>query len=167
KNRKYRGIIEPPIHFDATARKDREAVIRNGMEKLIKKFEEYIEKYPDQWYYILNTEQALESFDDFDQSVCFVGHSHIPAIFRKDTEGNCLKTIADSFQLDDVSKYIINVGSVGQPRDNDPRACYLIYDTENRFICYQRIEYDYKKTQDKMRKADLPEFLIDRLAVGV
>jgi KDO2-lipid IV(A) lauroyltransferase len=50
KSRKYRGIIEPPIHFDATARKDREAVIRNGMEKLIKKFEEYIEKYPDQWY---------------------------------------------------------------------------------------------------------------------
>ena len=50
KNRKYRGIIETPIHFDATARKDREAVIRNGMEKLIKKFEEYIEKYPDQWY---------------------------------------------------------------------------------------------------------------------
>src|SRR4030066_1861564 len=50
KNRKYRGIIETPIHFDATARKDREAVIRNGMEKLIKKFEGYIEKYPDQWY---------------------------------------------------------------------------------------------------------------------
>jgi KDO2-lipid IV(A) lauroyltransferase len=50
KSRKYRGIIETPIHFDATARKDREAVLRNGMEKLIKKFEEYIEKYPDQWY---------------------------------------------------------------------------------------------------------------------
>ncbi len=50
KSRKYRGIIEPPIFFDDTSRKDREAIIRNGMEKLIKKFEEYIEKYPDQWY---------------------------------------------------------------------------------------------------------------------
>jgi len=50
KNRKYRGIIEPPIYFDPSSRKDREAVIREGMERLIKKFEEYIEKYPDQWY---------------------------------------------------------------------------------------------------------------------
>lgn len=50
KNRKYRGIIEPPIYFNPSSRKDREAVIREGMERLIKKFEEYIEKYPDQWY---------------------------------------------------------------------------------------------------------------------
>jgi KDO2-lipid IV(A) lauroyltransferase len=50
RNRKYRGIIETPIYFDIVSREDREAVIRKGMEKLIKKFEEYIEKYPDQWY---------------------------------------------------------------------------------------------------------------------
>jgi KDO2-lipid IV(A) lauroyltransferase len=50
KNRKYRGIIEAPIHFDASTREDREAIIRKGMEELIKKFEQYIEKYPDQWY---------------------------------------------------------------------------------------------------------------------
>jgi KDO2-lipid IV(A) lauroyltransferase len=50
KNRKYRGIIEPPIYFNPSSKKDREAVIREGMERLIKKFEEYIEKYPDQWY---------------------------------------------------------------------------------------------------------------------
>ena len=49
-NRKYRGIIEPPIHFNPSSRKDREAIIREGMGRLIKKFEEYIEKYPDQWY---------------------------------------------------------------------------------------------------------------------
>ena len=50
RNRKYRGIIEAPIYFNPSSREDREAVIREGMEKLIKKFEEYIEKYPDQWY---------------------------------------------------------------------------------------------------------------------
>jgi predicted LPLAT superfamily acyltransferase len=50
RNRKYRGIIEAPIHFESSLRDDREKVIRGGMEKLIKKFESYIEKYPDQWY---------------------------------------------------------------------------------------------------------------------
>ena len=50
RNRKYRGIIEPPIHFNPSSREDRETVIQEGMEKLVKKFEEYIEKYPDQWY---------------------------------------------------------------------------------------------------------------------
>jgi KDO2-lipid IV(A) lauroyltransferase len=50
RNRKYRGIIEPPIYFHSSSRDDRETVIRKGMEKLIKIFEAYIEKYPDQWY---------------------------------------------------------------------------------------------------------------------
>ena len=50
RNRKYRGVIEPPIYFNPSSREDREAVVRDGMERLIKKFEEYIEKYPDQWY---------------------------------------------------------------------------------------------------------------------
>ena len=63
-------------------------------------------------------------------------------------------------------RYIINIGSVGQPRDNDPRACYVIADTDTNSIIYRRVEYDINKTQDKMRKAKLPDFLIERLAVG-
>ena len=68
---------------------------------------------------------------------------------------------------DDASaKYVINVGSVGQPRDHDPRASYVFYDSEEGAVFHHRVEYDVETTQEKMRRNGLPEFLVERLASG-
>ncbi len=122
--------------------------------------------HPEQWNYILNRDQAAEEFDKFDESVCFLGHSHLPVIFILDEEGSITQSGRQKLTISDKERYIVNVGSVGQPRDNDPRSCYVIVDHENREIEYRRVEYDINKVQEKMRKAMLPDFLIERIAVG-
>ena len=121
---------------------------------------------PEDWDYILGTNEAEEQFGRFEQSVCLVGHSHLPIIFAKKEKSKISIISKKAIELNKDIKYIINVGSVGQPRDNDPRACYLIIDTEIPKIFYKRVEYDIDKTQEKMRKAVLPDFLIDRIALG-
>ena len=63
-------------------------------------------------------------------------------------------------------RYIVNAGSVGQPRDNNPKACFLVYDADEQSIAFSRIEYDIKKTQTKILNASLPPFLAQRLEVG-
>jgi len=122
---------------------------------------------PDHWNYILSPEQASASFNEFSQSVCFIGHSHIPTVFKMTKDETVHQNDISEFKIEEDCKYIVNVGSVGQPRDNDPRACYMIADTETNRLAYRRVEYDVSKTQTKMREASLPEFLIERLAIGV
>lgn len=121
---------------------------------------------PEDWDYILGIDQAEEQFDFFTQSICFVGHSHIPTVFTKKADGTITTSLRNVMELDQNLRYIINIGSVGQPRDNDPRACYLTVDTDSSKIEYRRVEYDIDKTQAKMRKALFPDFLVERLAVG-
>jgi len=121
---------------------------------------------PAQWNYILAPEEALVAFKNFDQSICFCGHTHVPMIFAE-TEGSLPRCQAGhSFLPSEDTRYIINVGSVGQPRDNDPRACYITFDTEELDVEYHRVEYDIQATQRKMAEVNLPEVLIERLAVG-
>lgn len=122
---------------------------------------------PDEWRYLLTLDSARSAFEEFAQSVCLVGHSHLPTCFIRDDQDNIDQRTRSSINLDKDNRYIINVGSVGQPRDNDPRACYLLVDTEAGTGAYRRVEYDIKITQEKMRDASLPTFLIDRLAMGV
>ncbi len=121
---------------------------------------------PDDWNYILSPEQATEEFANFTQSICFIGHSHIPTIYIEESDGTISSRLSETLELDPELRYIINIGSVGQPRDNDPRACYLKIDTDNLKIEYRRVEYDVDKTQDKMRKEMFPDFLVERLAIG-
>ena len=75
-------------------------------------------------------------------------------------------TDGESFKYDPLGKTIVNVGSVGQPRDGDSRACALIYDTEKHEVKMKRIQYDITAVQDKMKQASLPLFLIERLSYG-
>lgn len=116
---------------------------------------------PKAWNYILTEYDAKKEFKHFEQPVCFIGHSHFPVIFSK--KGFTRKS---KVKLDVSNKYIINVGSTGQPRDGDSRACFCLYDRERRKIEYVRIEYDIKTTRDKIVKAGLPMFLADRLKKG-
>ncbi|MCP4703031.1 MAG: metallophosphoesterase family protein [candidate division Zixibacteria bacterium] len=121
---------------------------------------------PDNWDYVLSAEQAHEQFSQFSQSICFIGHSHIPTVYIEETDGTVSSQVCGSLELIKDLRYIINIGSVGQPRDNDPRACYLKVDTESSKIEYRRVDYNIDKTQAKMRKAMFPDFLVERLAVG-
>lgn len=123
-------------------------------------------KEPERWHYILDMEDAKENFEFFKQKICIVGHTHRPYIVSIDEGGTAdlSKETEEAIKFD--RRYLINIGSVGQPRDGDPRSCYLIYDDKQKSITLKRVAYDIKSTQQSMAKIGLPEYLIDRLAVG-
>lgn len=121
---------------------------------------------PEAWHYILAPEEALLAFEYLRNSLCFCGHSHVPMIFAETPDGLPRAQVGHNFLPDPEARYIVNVGSVGQPRDNDPRSCYVIFDTDEWEVTYRRVEYDIRATQQKMAEANLPEILIERLAFG-
>lgn len=121
---------------------------------------------PDQWHYILSDNDANPGFEHFKQQLCFVGHTHLPMIFSKSQDGNLRCKAGHDFDPDEETRYILNIGSVGQPRDKDPRASFVVVDTENMEINFHRVEYDVKATQAKMAAANMPKMLIERLEVG-
>ncbi len=112
---------------------------------------------PQEWNYILTPTDAEENMSHFSQSICFVGHSHIPGIF-------CDKQ--DVSHVERGRKYIVNVGSVGQPRDHDRRLSFGIFDTETFTYENIRSEYDVKKASEKILHAGLPPTLAERILVG-
>jgi predicted phosphodiesterase len=117
--------------------------------------------------YVFSVEQAEESFDAEDFALCFFGHTHMPTLFERTADGARGIVLDDgrTIRLEDA-RYMINPGSVGQPRDSDPRAAFLLYDTETRQATVHRVEYDIERAQAKIRDAGLPPALADRLAVG-
>jgi predicted phosphodiesterase len=121
---------------------------------------------PDQWHYLLSTEPAIESFRHFESRLCFFGHTHLPMIFSLSSSGNLRQQVGHNFVPDEETRYLVNIGSVGQPRDNDPRAGYVIWDTDQNEIDYLRVEYDIAGAQRKMRKVDAPAMLVERIAIG-
>jgi predicted phosphodiesterase len=121
---------------------------------------------PDEWHYILSPNDAAEAFKQSNHRLIFYGHTHLPVIYCHPPVGKIRTIGAHDFDPDEESRYLVNVGSVGQPRDNDPRACYVIYDSSDMSVSFRRIEYDIQATQAKMCRADLPQMLIDRLQVG-
>lgn len=120
---------------------------------------------PEAFRYMLTNVEAGRTFKIMETQICFVGHSHVPATFMM-KEGKMALSFEKKFKLEDDTKYIINVGSVGQPRDGDWRACYCIYDSSKKSIELRRIEYDIKTAQKKIIDAKLPRILAERLAFG-
>lgn len=121
---------------------------------------------PEEWHYVLSQQEATAAFACFKQKLAFHGHTHLPLIFCETPGGRVRTIVGHDFDPDEECSYLINVGSVGQPRDNDPRASYAIYDSDEISISYHRVEYDFKITQAKMSKAEMPSMLIERLEVG-
>ena len=120
------------------------------------------------WEYILDTNIASINFDYFDTDYCFVGHSHLPAIYNL-LPGNHLVNLIlpePNTKRTLVPRAIVNPGSVGQPRDRDPRAAYAIFDLEEKKWEYYRVAYDIHAVQKRMRNAGLPQRHIQRLAAG-
>lgn len=121
---------------------------------------------PDEWDYILTIGDAMKNFPEFANQVCFVGHSHVPLIVVMNESGKYWVENKNPLKFTKGERYIINVGSVGQPRDLDPKAAYALFDNTTKVYELLRVEYDVAKTQRKIRKAGLPEFLANRLIVG-
>jgi len=121
---------------------------------------------PQNFNYLTNVYDCAATFQLLKSSVCFVGHTHVPVVFIQDKEGNSHYQDVDSLKIAPQNKYIINVGSVGQPRDSIPQAAYSIFDTENQEVQIKRIKYDVFKARRKIIEAGLPSFLGDRLLTG-
>jgi len=120
-------------------------------------------KEPEAWHYLLTLWDAEINFHYFDERMCVLGHSHVPFIIERLPSGEMI-TYKEETVLGKSERYIINCGSVGQPRDRNPKACYaVIGDDKAEFL---RVEYNIKKTQKKMRDYGLPLPLIDRLERG-
>lgn len=120
-------------------------------------------KDPSAWHYLYSMEDILVNFDHFSGKVCFVGHSHVPFIAEKDKNAN-VQLFRESAKIRKGGRYIVNSGSVGQPRDGDPRACYIAIDGNR--IDVVRVEYDIELTQKKIYEAGLPRKLGERLSRG-
>ena len=119
---------------------------------------------PQAWNYVTNKFDAMSNFAYQFTPVCFHGHTHVPRVFAGD--GRVREAAAELVEVEDGLKYFINIGSVGQPRDGNPRACYVIYDISRKLINFRRIDYDRKTTQQKILDAGLPSSLADRLSDG-
>lgn len=120
---------------------------------------------PEDFNYMTDAHTAQKTFELLKTEVCFIGHTHVPGIFRE--SGNRIEYQEDcNTQIKKGSRYIINVGSVGQPRDGDPRAAYCIYDSDARTVRIKRTDYDISSARDKIIAAGLPRFLGERLLAG-
>lgn len=120
------------------------------------------------WEYILDQHTAAINFEYFETPYCLVGHTHVPVIFESKGENEVLShgPSYDTPVKLNGTRLIINPGSVGQPRDSDPRAAYALLDTESLTWEYRRIPYPIKVTQDKMQELGMPLRLIKRLEFG-
>ena len=116
---------------------------------------------PSHWYYVLSMPDALIEMQAFSQNLCFIGHSHVPLVF---SDSSMIRE--PLVQIEQNRKYIVNVGSVGQPRDGNPQLCYTLYDSDKKEIRYIRLDYDVQTTYAKIIEAGLPLYLAERLLKG-
>jgi len=119
---------------------------------------------PQRWGYVFDKLAAAASFTYQNTAVCFFGHTHVPVAFIRDTmvRGGTYS----KFKVEPGKKYFVNVGAVGQPRDGNPKAGYVVYDMDEGTIELRRLDYDIARAQKKILAAGLPARLADRLAVG-
>jgi len=119
---------------------------------------------PELFDYIQTTYDAYLSLQLLENQVCFLGHSHVPITFF---QGEMISyTLHTEITLEEGVRALVNIGSIGQPRDDNPRASFAIYDTDERKIWIKRIEYDIETASEKIRRAGLPEPLAERLKYG-
>ena len=119
---------------------------------------------PRRWGYVFDTLAAEANFSYQKTALCFHGHTHVPMIYEKQREINRIEPCKITVGFG--AKYFINVGSVGQPRDNDPRSTYVTYGVKTKELEFVRVAYDVETAMDKNIKAGLPERLALRLSQG-
>ena len=166
-------------NFNAVARVaiqwTREQMTSENMEILRKTPLEYIAdgalyvhaspEDPNLWNYVLTETDARAAFDCCDEFICFIGHSHVPV--RLLLVNGSLDVVQDAeLTVPQGARALVNVGSVGQPRDGDWRASYALFDPKSRSVVSRRVEYDCQTAASKILAAGLPEVLARRLALG-
>jgi diadenosine tetraphosphatase ApaH/serine/threonine PP2A family protein phosphatase len=114
---------------------------------------------PPEWTYVLTLQEAMEAFKAFSTRYCFIGHTHLPIMVGED--------LLINHHTPGEGRYLINVGSVGQPRDRNPAAAFGLLDTEAGTYALHRVPYDIRRTMKAIRTAGLPGFLANRLLRGV
>ena len=120
--------------------------------------------FPEMFDYIQTSYDAHLSLQALTTPVCFLGHSHVPVTF---VQGQTVSyTLDPVIQIKEGERALVNVGSVGQPRDEDPRAAYAVYDSETRTVEVKRIEYAVEDAGKKILDAGLPEILAERIKYG-
>ncbi|MCE1229128.1 MAG: metallophosphatase family protein [Firmicutes bacterium] len=121
--------------------------------------------------YLADEWDAQRSFRSFSGHLCFFGHTHIPGAFELDTVHDSMRWVAlpagKWFVLKPHCRYLVNPGSVGQPRDRDPRASFLYFDSEQWRVKLQRVDYDYEGAAKAILEAGFPKHLAERLFMGV
>jgi predicted phosphodiesterase len=119
---------------------------------------------PQAFDYVQTIIDALYSFRELTEQVLFIGHSHVPISFIE--TDSISFSVNDAIPIEKTKRYIINIGSVGQPRDEDPRSCFAIYDTDAQIVRICRAEYDIETAAKKIIEAGLPEINAERLKIG-
>jgi predicted phosphodiesterase len=122
--------------------------------------------------YVLAVDEAGQAFEYLEARLAFFGHTHVQGGFI--WNHSRVETIqcpsewdeSEAMEIDPECAYLVNPGSVGQPRDGNPRSAYALYDADSKVVTYRRVEYNVARAQKKIREAGLPPVLADRLAVG-
>jgi len=122
---------------------------------------------PEGWDYVFTITRAAQELSAFKSRIGVIGHSHVPFIVKASSEGEWPEQImGERVVWDEHSRFLVNAGSVGQPRDGDPRACYLRVDCSSREIAFRRVTYDVAEAQRRISQAGLPSSLAERLPLG-
>ncbi len=123
----------------------------------------------EEFEYVFNLQQANELISHWDDlaHVTFIGHSHLTKSFSLDPEMGARELMGPKLEFEEDRKYIVTVGSVGQPRDNDNRACYGVYDHEAKTFQFHRLEYNIRETARKIFESDLSSDFAKRLFFGI
>jgi diadenosine tetraphosphatase ApaH/serine/threonine PP2A family protein phosphatase len=121
---------------------------------------------PSEWLYVFSVEEAVREFEAFGERICLTGHSHVP-MFVRQTGRTAELVPPEGTTIEEGARYFLNVGSVGQPRDHDPRAAFAVLDTDDDSVRLLRVPYDAASVCERMISAGLPAALGERLLSGV
>jgi diadenosine tetraphosphatase ApaH/serine/threonine PP2A family protein phosphatase len=122
---------------------------------------------PMRFVYIRTLEEVAEVFSHIGQQFCFVGHTHLPVLVTMSKKTGRMEVVRDHrVRLHDQTRYFVNVGSIGQPRDSNPDACMVVLDEEDRSLEFVRVPYDISKSQGKILSNGLPSYLAERLVLA-
>lgn len=120
----------------------------------------------EEWHYLTSQEDLERNFRYFQGTLCFFGHVHKPFIAEQKMDGSVRILEEQEYTLQKDCRYLVNVGSVGQPRDSNPKTCYVMYDSTARKLAIRRLDYDYETTAKKTLEAGLSDYLAQRLKTG-
>lgn len=120
---------------------------------------------PAEWHYVVSPSDATAEFAAFGEPLCLIGHTHVPGVWSLDG-AEVRYSRKPAVVMDRQRRYLVNAGSVGQPRDGDPRAAYLLWEVEERRLSHVRVDYDVEGARRRILAAGLPPFLGDRLLWG-